>query len=316
VTLLQHAKQNGWDTVLDAAALLPTTPFDLSQHPEIDAIPVSWYKIVGRPDIGCLIVSNQFLQKMQKRHFAGGTVAFVSNTTVDSFRLLDGSDAYMDGTIPYGVFPQLRLALDRLEQPRLRKDIAIRVECLLRWLMAELLNLRWPTQHPLVRIVGFPYTSKWKHGSALSIVLYDSHGSRIPYSDVFTRLEAYGIDLRSGCMCNTVAAIANPGITARSTPPWIWQYSHQGDEWQLVSTKEGIADPGDEGVVRISLGAPSTFEDVWRILECLRSLISCPLGKQIRKVPKKAGAGSVINTVKRWYLRNRAPGVLRDEGHG
>lgn len=253
---------------------------------------------------------------MRKRHFAGGTVAFVSNTTVDSFRLLDGSEAYMDGTIPYGVFPQLCLALDRLDVPRLRKDIAIRAECLLRWLMTELLHLRWATRHPLVRIVGFPYTSEWKHGSALSIVLYDAHGTRLPYTAVFDRLEQYGIDLRSGCMCNTVAAIANPGVAGLPTPPWQWQYSDQADEWQLVSTKEEMTDPGDEGVIRISLGAPNTFEDAWRILECLRSLISCPLGTQMGKVPRKAGSGNVIDSVKRWWLHRKTPGVLRDGGNG
>lgn len=241
-------------------------------------------------------------------------MAFVSNTTVDSFRLLGGPDAYMDGTIPYGVFPQLRLALDRLDVPSLRREIAIRVECLLKWPMREMLQLRWPTRHPLVRVVGFPYTSEWKHGSALGIVLYDSQGPRLPYAAVFDRLERYGIDLRSGCMCNTVAAIANPGIVGRSTPPWLWQYAHQTDEWQLVFMKEGIAGPGDEGVIRISLGAPSTFEDVWRILECLRSLILCPLGTQMGRVPRKAGAGNVVVDLKRWWLQRRTPRALGDGG--
>jgi molybdenum cofactor sulfurtransferase len=314
-SLLRHAKQNGWDTVLDAAALLPTSPFNLSHHPEIDAIPISWYKILGRPDIGSLVVSHQFLQKMRKRHFAGGTVSFVANSTVDSFRLLDGPDAYMDGTVPYGVFPLLRLALDRLDKPQLRRDIAVRVECLLRWMMAELLALRWPTRDPLVRIIGFPYIGEWNHGSALSIVLYSADGIRLPFGAVFDRLERYGIDLRSGCMCNTVAAVANPGIAGRPTPPWIWQYSSADDDWQLVSTKEGTLDPGDEGVIRISLGAPSTFEDVWRVVECLRSLMQWPVGTEMGPVPRKKG-GSLVDDAKRWWIRLQTPELLRGDKAG
>lgn len=68
---------------------------------------------------------------------------------------------------------------------------------LVRWLMAELLAVRRPMRHPLDRIIGFPLSSEWNHGSALSIILYDAHSTRLSFFVVFERLERHGIDLRS-----------------------------------------------------------------------------------------------------------------------
>ncbi|KAJ9113691.1 hypothetical protein QFC22_006000 [Naganishia vaughanmartiniae] len=119
-SLLRHAKANGWDTVLDAAALLPTTPLDLASHPEIDAIPISWYKIAGQPSFGALLVTNTFYSRLHKSHFAGGSVTLVGNEAVADFGHAEGVDKFHDGSIQYSAFPHLYLALERLERLGLR----------------------------------------------------------------------------------------------------------------------------------------------------------------------------------------------------
>lgn len=214
-SLLRHAKDNGWDTVLDIAALLPTTPFSLEDHPEVDAIVVSWYKIVGRPEIGSLIATHDFLGKMHKNHFAGGTVEYVGNDTNEAFRLVEGVERWHDGTVAFAAIVQFGMALEAITRPRLREDGWIRVRCLVQWLAGEMMRIRWPNGHPLLRIVGAPYLSalNWgSRGGTISFVPYDARGNRISYTSLFRRLAQYNIDLRHGCMCNTVAAIANPGL--------------------------------------------------------------------------------------------------------
>lgn len=105
-------------------------------------------------------------------------------------------------------------------------------------------------------------------------------------------------------MSKTVAAIANPGVAERPTPPRICQYTREPEEWQLVLLKDVELDPSDEGVVRISLGAPCTFENVW-------SLMRWPLGMDVVSVPRWKG-GSMLNDIKRWWMQHRTPIVQRD----
>jgi molybdenum cofactor sulfurtransferase len=308
-SLLRHAKFNGWDTLLDAAALLPTSPLDLASHPEIDAIPISWYKIVGQPCFGALLVSNAFYSRLHKPHFAGGTVTRVGNTTVDDFALAEGAERFHDGTIPYSAFPQLYLALEKFNRPRIRQEVALRVRCLIQWLTEGLLTLRWTeTNHPLVRVVGFPYlSSDWsRHGATIGLVFYDAAGNRTPFAPIFERLKLFGIDLRSGCMCNTLGILANPGLLNVQSPPCRWLYERTSDTWRLFPLSDCPAEPiaADHGVVRISLGAPSTFEDVYRIYEFAKSLLSYPLGKDDDLVvAKKQVAFKPLQALQRSYLR-------------
>lgn len=56
--------------------------------------------------------------------------------------------------------------------------------------------------------------------------------------------------------------------------------------------KDAELDPSDEGVFRISLGAPCTFENVW-------SLMRWPLGTDVASVPVQKGR-SMVNDVNRW----------------
>lgn len=79
LSMLRTAKSQGYDTLLDAAALAPTTPISLRGLGNcVDAMAVSLYKMIGYPTgVGCLIVRRAFLAKLRKRWFSGGTVLIV-----------------------------------------------------------------------------------------------------------------------------------------------------------------------------------------------------------------------------------------------
>jgi molybdenum cofactor sulfurtransferase len=93
LNLIGEAKRKGYDTLLDAAALAPTTPFSLrALGNNVDAIAVSLYKMIGYPTgVGCLVARKTFLAKLRKQWFSGGTVVIVQ---VMLASLLDGCPIY------------------------------------------------------------------------------------------------------------------------------------------------------------------------------------------------------------------------------
>lgn len=84
-SLITHAKNLGYTTLLDAAALAPSAQLDLTVTP-VDAVAVSFYKMFGYPTgIGALILGPGVGEWLLDGHnglggrpwFAGGTVDVV-----------------------------------------------------------------------------------------------------------------------------------------------------------------------------------------------------------------------------------------------
>ena len=79
LAVLAHASMCGFTTLLDAAALAPTTPIDLTNTP-VDAVAVSFYKMFGFPTgIGALVLAPGIGAWLREKRpwFAGGTVDVV-----------------------------------------------------------------------------------------------------------------------------------------------------------------------------------------------------------------------------------------------
>lgn len=77
LSLCAYAKQLGYYTLLDAAALATTSVINLSETP-VDAMAVSFYKMFGFPTgVGGLIVKEELLHALHRPWFAGGTVSLV-----------------------------------------------------------------------------------------------------------------------------------------------------------------------------------------------------------------------------------------------
>lgn len=75
--MIQYAASLGYHTLLDAAALAPTSVFSLSETP-VDAMAISFYKMFGFPTgVGALVVKESFLDVLTRPWFAGGTVDVV-----------------------------------------------------------------------------------------------------------------------------------------------------------------------------------------------------------------------------------------------
>ena len=77
LSLLAFARAQGYATLLDAAALAPTSVVSLADG-VVDAMAVSFYKMFGYPTgVGALVVREDFLARLRRPWFAGGTVDVV-----------------------------------------------------------------------------------------------------------------------------------------------------------------------------------------------------------------------------------------------
>lgn len=75
--MVEYASSLGYHTLLDAAALAPTSAISLADNP-VDAMAVSFYKMFGFPTgVGALVVKKSFLAQLKRPWFAGGTVDVV-----------------------------------------------------------------------------------------------------------------------------------------------------------------------------------------------------------------------------------------------
>jgi selenocysteine lyase/cysteine desulfurase len=75
--MITYASNLGYYTLLDAAALAPSSKISLRNTPA-DAMAISFYKMFGFPTgVGGLIAKKSFLRQLQRPWFAGGTVDVV-----------------------------------------------------------------------------------------------------------------------------------------------------------------------------------------------------------------------------------------------
>ena len=77
LSLIAYASDLGYYTLLDAAALAPSSKISLRDTPA-DAMAISFYKMFGFPTgVGCLVAKKSFLRQLKRPWFAGGTVDVV-----------------------------------------------------------------------------------------------------------------------------------------------------------------------------------------------------------------------------------------------
>lgn len=77
LSLIAYASTLGYYTLLDAAALAPSSKISLC-NTHVDAMAISFYKMFGFPTgVGCLVAKKSFLRQLKRPWFAGGTVDVV-----------------------------------------------------------------------------------------------------------------------------------------------------------------------------------------------------------------------------------------------
>lgn len=251
------AQRHGFDVLLDAAALVPTTKLDLSVvHPEF--VTVSWYKLFGYPTgIGCLIARREALGRLRRPWFSGGTIHAVS-VLGDWHVMADGAAAFEDGTVNFHSIPDVEYGLRWLRGLGI-ETIGTRVRCLTAWMLDGLSGLTHSDGSPLVRIYGPLDTVD--RGGTVAFNFLDVRGRVVDERMVQADAGARRISVRTGCFCNPGAGELAFDIGGRELTGQVSQQVQSIDQYlQALRLPSG-------GAVRASLGLASNKQDVDRFLD-------------------------------------------------
>ncbi|KAJ6593168.1 pyridoxal phosphate-dependent transferase [Mycena capillaripes] len=261
LSIIEYATSLGYHTLLDAAALAATSAISLSEFP-VDAMAVSFYKMFGFPTgVGALVVKKSFLVQLKRPWFAGGNVDVVQVPGSIVTRSHELHEQFEDGTINYLTLPAVTDGLRFLSA--YLPFLPLRLSCLMHYLVSSLSKLRHDTGTAAVRILSATPSNRLKSigdqsdtGSIISLIFLDPSGEMLPNSFVEHSASKLNLSLRTGCMCNPGGAAAILGI--------------QEDMKRLyegVTLKDFERSVGHElGVVRVSLGLASNFQDAWTVV--------------------------------------------------
>ncbi len=258
---IDKAHEKGWDTLLDAAAFVPTNRLDLSRwHP--DYVAISFYKMFGYPTgVGALVARRAALEKLRRPWFAGGTIT-VASVQADRHFLAQGAQGFEDGTPNYACLPAVEGGLDFIDSIGI-DAIHTRVVSLASWLIEHMLALKHGNGRPLIRIYG--PTDMNMRGGTVAFNVYDGTGASIDHLVVEERANRMNISLRTGCFCNPGAGELALGLSKNEM---IQCLDHVGSRMSLDEFRQCI-DGKSTGAVRVSFGLVSNFEDVRTLLRFL-----------------------------------------------
>ncbi|KAI0090817.1 PLP-dependent transferase [Irpex rosettiformis] len=268
LVLIKHAASMGYYTLLDAAALAPTSVISLSETP-VDAMAISFYKMFGFPTgVGALIVKKSFLEKLRRPWFAGGTVDVVQAPGTIFTLTSEINEQFEDGTINYLNLPAITDGLRFLSA--YLPFLPLRLNILTHYLINSLKEFRYETTNtPVVRVLSRIPSRRLRSigeqsdtGSVISLIFLAPTEGMLPLSFIEYAAAAQNISLRTGCMCNPGGAAALLGLREDMDRLYCG-----------VTMKQFEQHVGHElGVVRISLGLATNFQDVFRVLRFVAAI--------------------------------------------
>ena len=254
-------------TLLDAAALLSTSPLDLgdpSQAPDFTVL--SFYKIFGFPDLGALIVRKESGHLLRcRKYFGGGTVEMVSCLKEQWHMRKEESfhERMEDGTLPIHSIIALDSALsvharmfDSLEK------ISSHTAFLAKRLYDGLRNMRHSNGNTMCEVYKdscSSYDDGLTQGPVVAFNLRNSRGAWVSNTEVEKLAAVRNIHLRSGGLCN-------PGGIASSLELAPWEMKRNLSAGQRCGSENDIMGGKPTGVIRVSLGAMSNMQDVTTFL--------------------------------------------------
>lgn len=259
---IERAQKKGWHVLLDAAAHAPTNRLDLGiWHP--DFVCLSFYKMFGYPTgIGALIARREALHALDRPWFSGGSIEVVS-VQLDRVLPTGGHARFEDGTVDFLNIPAVTDGLDFLD--RIGVDaIHRRLDCLTDWFLAQLVDLRHRDRRPLVRVYGPLATVD--RGATIAFNIYDSSGDLVAQDEVERRAAAANVSLRTGCFCNPGAAEVALELRGDAIDGCLQTLGPDTSQHEFRDCLGSAT-----GAVRISMGWGTSFGDLCRAIDLLRS---------------------------------------------
>jgi len=259
LSLIEEAKALGCDVLVDAAAAGPSGALSLRKH-SADFVVCSFYKLFGLPTgVGALIAKKSALGRLRRPWFSGGTVEFVS-VAHERHALKPGHEGFEDGTPNFLDLAAIESGfafLARMPRQCLRAHIQSHV----RRFLALAAALQHRNGGPRVRLYG-PLNME-QRGGIVAFNILRNDGSVLPYEHVERLAREHGVAIRGGCFCNPGAAEKAFGFDAIGVERCLDKLE---GNFSIEAFRTCTGRAATVGALRLSVGAPTTHEDIERAL--------------------------------------------------
>ncbi|KAK0642331.1 Molybdenum cofactor sulfurase [Lasiodiplodia hormozganensis] len=310
-------------SLLDAAAFVSTSPLDFRESEMApDFTVLSLYKVFGFPDLGAMIVRKTAAAIFEKRrYFGGGTVDMVVCLKEQWHAKKEESlhDHLEDGTLPIHSIMALHSAMD-VHQKLFGslERVSRHAMFLAKRLFDGLSSLRHGNGLPVCQIyadASNAYSDSKKQGPIVAFNIRNSQGAWASNFEVERLASIKNIQLRTGGLCN-------PGGIAAALDLSPWEMKENFSAGQRCGNENDVMGGKPTGMIRVSVGAPSTTTDVDRFLEFVREFfvettdVEAPLAESgagradsrfyvesLAIYPIKSCAGWKIPAGKAWEVR-------------
>ncbi|EGO53694.1 hypothetical protein NEUTE1DRAFT_106582 [Neurospora tetrasperma FGSC 2508] len=251
-------------TLLDAAALVSSSPLDLSNAQTApDFVVLSFYKIFGFPNLGALIVRKESQDVFSsRRYFGGGTVDMVVCLKEQWHAPKDGflHERLEDGTLPIHSIIALDIAMDvHAKLFESMERVAGHTGFLARRLYQGLKALRHANGEPVCAIYS-PDPETEDSGPVVAFNIRNAQGIWISLAEVEKLATLKGIHIRTGGVCN-------PGGIATALGLEPWEMKQNFSSGFRCGTDNDTMGGNPTGIIRVSLGTMSTIADVDRFVQ-------------------------------------------------
>ncbi|KAH7381524.1 pyridoxal phosphate-dependent transferase [Pyrenochaeta sp. MPI-SDFR-AT-0127] len=274
-------------TLLDAAALVSTTPLDLSNHLFApDFIALSFYKIFGFPDLGALILRKDAGHILDHRKYFGGGTTEMITCIGDSWAARKQSSFHVrleDGTIAIRSILALRCAIDTHRKLFGQLgEVSKHTAWLAKELYERLANLRHSNGAPVCQIykaAKSTYGDTTTQGATVAFNIRRSDGTWLGCWHVGADLRKCNIHVRTGNLCNPAGMACALGVDAE------WLRSAFDEEFRC-NTEIDVLRGVPIGMVRVTFGAMNTLEDVNTLVSFIdRNLVEHKARTTLRQRP-------------------------------
>jgi molybdenum cofactor sulfurtransferase len=267
--------RNGGDvkvyTLLDAAAFASTAQLDLSDfNAAPDFTVLSFYKIFGFPDLGALIVRKESGNILHSRRYFGGGTVDMAVSAKEQWHVSKSQTLYEsleDGTLPIHNIMALDIAMKLHAQFYGSMDrISKHTSYLAKRLFDALHSLQHGNGAPVCELyhqsAAFGGNSQ-SQGAVVAFNLRNSHGAWMSNAEVEKLASVHGIHIRTGGLCN-------PGGLATALGLEPWEMRRNFSAGFLCGNDNDVIAGKPMGMIRASLGAMSTIQDVDRFVNFIR----------------------------------------------
>lgn len=240
--------------MVDASLYLQNHRLSLSSTP-FHAVAMSFERIFGFPNIGCLLIHNSLMQLLAKPYFGGGTLVYALTSASYEKLRLSPQDRFEDGSLPFlsiaSIESDFTLFLNDLKSSRISSHISSLIE----YLFGQLNELRHSNGSPLVKIYTNQDQKQLQRQSIISFNVLDIKADIIPWKQIVDSASKNDIYLAGGCF-------STPGSCIK----WL-QQDEKEIKTKIQNSEEDVA---SFGAIRVSIGWATTKNDIDNLINWLK----------------------------------------------